>query len=191
MRIGTLFIGLMAALLSAGSVASAQATPAPNTTQISTASDWRTPATSPGQVHPLWSFQACAGEFISVNVAAGGFVYGGEQSCTSSASQTLEFLLLNSNGDVVAAPEVSWVGNQNYIHRTNKCSNSTNTLWKEYAYGTANGVQLQPYPALKNFTLNCYTPGINGGCSQNQIRANLIKDGEIAVADAIRVRPDC
>ncbi len=54
--------------------------------------------TVPGTVHPLWAFEACAGEFMSSNVAANGFVWGGEQSCTEPSPQTLEFILENVTG---------------------------------------------------------------------------------------------
>ncbi|SOD73127.1 hypothetical protein SAMN05892883_2418 [Jatrophihabitans sp. GAS493] len=166
------------------------ALPASASTPVSLGSSspaWGTPAQHAGTARPLWAYSVCAGEFISINVAANGFVYGGEQSCTSSQRQTLEFLLLNNKGDVVGAPTIAWTGYQNYIHATNHCSSSAKTLWKEYAYGTASGIQLQPYPAVKALYLNCYTAGISGGCTQNNIRAELIRQGLASIAAAIRV----
>jgi hypothetical protein len=144
--------------------------------------DWG--SASPGAVRPLWAFEACAGEFMSSNVAANGFIWGGEQSCTESSPQTLEFVLENvtQGGDnVVGSPFKSWTGHQDYIHTTTTCQSSRKTLYREYAYGTANGVELQPFPATKGFYLNCYHAGAKGGCATlllTAIRSSTV-DGRV------------
>lgn len=174
--------------------APAGATPQPSAATprlVSSGAAWGTPR-APGGVHPdSWYGSICEGQFVSVSVSGGKFPWGGVQSCTSPKPQTLEFLLLNKYGDVVGAPYISWVGYQNYIHRSTTCSSTALSTWKEYAYGTADGQQLQPYPALKPFKINCYHAG-TGGCRQMQIKADLIHEGLDLIAHEIRdVKPNC
>lgn len=134
--------------------------------------------------HPdSWSGTVCAGEFVGVQVAAGGFNWGGEQSCTSPEAQTLEFLLLNSNGDVVGAPYKARTGYQGYIHESTHCTSSTLSVWKEDACGTARGVQPQPYPALKPFERNCYAPGRRR--LRNAVQATPIGSGSPRASGAL------
>lgn len=149
------------------------------------ASDWgsvvRT-GSHGGRVTPLWAYEECEGAFVYSEVSAGAFTWGGEQSCSAPSSQSLWMRLWNQtqggSGNLVGEDIIGWYGDQNYIHLTEHCQSTKRTLYFEEAYGIANGVQLQPYPATKYFYLDCYVagtyPGGGGGCGVTQLsRMNL------------------
>ncbi len=92
---------------------------------------------------------------------------------------------------MVGAPYKSWTGYQNYIHTTTECQSTKKTLYREYAYGTANGVELQPYPATKGFYLNCYHAGEKGGCGAKvlaAVKSSIANDSKAVKPTAI---PQC
>lgn len=145
----------------------ASASPSAQEGQPSGTVAWSNSASRNGSgVHPLyWVFDACEGGFVVSNVnSSNTFMWGGEQSCTSPSPQTLMIRLINqTNGNIVGEPSDMWDSDQGYIHITEHCQSNKKTLYKEFAYGTANGVEMQPYPAEKGFYLNCYVAGSPGG----------------------------
>ena len=119
----------------------------------------------PGVTTSVWTGPlACRGQFRTWETDSGHMYWGGFQSCTSVATQTLQIDLyyVVGTGD---NQHTEWVHGQpaykvdTYVNNdpVEPCHDTTRTTYIQTAYGTVNGTHMTPWPQTSTtFTTNCY-----------------------------------
>ena len=135
-----------------------------------TTTTWTLPSAPSGGIVDDAQAEACAGYFGSTTVATdqNGRQYlpwGGWQQCSPApASQQLLIQLWRLDPDGWDLADVdSYTCASCYVlngYTSTSCSGTQATVYYMKAYGTANGVNLSPYPASSASSVaNCYVEG--------------------------------